>query len=190
MEAVPDPERMAALRSALHRAQLRLWCDQLRLELTEPVRLPRRADVGRWLARTMAATGILDAGGLCARGAPRRRRVDRRSRRDRLDGASVRPISGALPSRRWRARPTRPAPVFAATPPPSPPQPLFARDVGADDLERWVSWTRFVRGVQVVPETRGKDLDLAFSGSAHPRARSTRWFDGRALLATERTRAT
>jgi hypothetical protein len=72
--------------------------------------------------------------------------------------------------------------MFGPSPPPSPPQPLFAADVTADDLERWVSWRRFVRGVQSVPDTRGKDLDLAFSGG-DIRDILVRWFDSARALA-------
>jgi hypothetical protein len=71
---------------------------------------------------------------------------------------------------------TTPVLLFGPTPPPSPQQPLLARDLTADDLERWVGWKRFVRGVQVVPDTRGKDLDLAFSGRGI-RTTLTRWLD-------------
>ncbi|MEQ1501177.1 MAG: succinylglutamate desuccinylase/aspartoacylase family protein [Myxococcota bacterium] len=177
IEAVPDAERMEALRQTLYRSQLRLWCDQLRLELTRPVPLATDGDVGAWLARTMAATGILDP--------------------DALRGIAIRRVGGgyiadpdaieALYEQVHRPGPTDDLPLapFGTAPPPSPPQPLFASDVTADDLERWVSWTRFVRGFQVVPETRGKDLDLAFDGG-DIRDRLTRWFDGARALAAGR----
>jgi hypothetical protein len=174
-EAVP--EHMEALRAALYRTQLRMWTDQLRPELTEPVELRTEAHVGIWLARTMTNTGILDAdalrslvirpvssGGYVAEPEALEQLSDKLARR--LDVSSL----GFAP----------PAPAA-----PSPPQPLFASEVSADDLERWVSWTRFVRGVQVVPDTRGKDLDLAFSG-ADIRDRLTRWWDTARQVAAER----
>ncbi len=165
--AAPDPERLEQLRGALVRTQLRLWCDQLRHELTEPVRLSTDLDLGRWLARTMAATGILDADAL-------------QSLAVRRDGSGwvADPSSVASTSERLRAAPAASPPLlmFGPPPSPSPPQPLHARSVVADDLERWVGWKRFVRGVQSVPDTRGKDLDLAFSGRVI-RSKITRWFD-------------
>lgn len=168
IEAVPDPEKIEALRAALYRAQLRMWCDHLRIDLTEPVRLPTEAHVGRWLARTMAGTGILDADGLRALAVRRDgsgwladpEAVERMYERVHSEAADAAPVL-----------------LFGPAAPPSPPQPLFAGDVTADDLERWVGWRRFVRGVQSVPDTRGKDLDLAFSG-ADIRDVLVRWFDG------------
>jgi hypothetical protein len=196
IEAVPDPEHIEALRSALVRTQLRLWCDQLRLELVEPVHLADETSLGRWLARTMAATGILDAGGLLSLAVRRDGAgwIADPAHVQRLDErlATSSPASRALPPPPVRAATPVPvsdavAPVllFSASPPPSTPQPLFARDVDADDLERWVSWTRFVRGVKSIPDTRGKDLDLAFSGT-DIRERAGRWFAEARVLAAER----
>jgi hypothetical protein len=176
--ATPDPEALAGLRDALYKAQIRLWCDQLRAELTTPVPLPTEADRGRWLARAMSSTGILDA--------------------EALADLAIRPDgAGAVadPERvraAWEAAhdpDATGAPLLTAEPgpsrPPSPPQPLFARDVTGDDLERWVGWTRSVLARHVVPDTRGKDLDLAFRG-ADIRDRLARWFDhARALGARE-----
>jgi hypothetical protein len=62
---------------------------------------------------------------------------------------------------------------------------LFASEVTADELERWVGFVRFVRSVQVVPDTRGKDLDLLFDAS-RIRGRLARWFDEAARQAGER----
>jgi hypothetical protein len=45
-----------------------------------------------------------------------------------------------------------------------PTQALDASDVDRDTLERWMGWKRFVREVQSVPGSRGRDLDLAFDG--------------------------
>jgi predicted deacylase len=178
LEAVADAEALAALRASLYRVQLRLWSDQLRTELPEPVPLATEAEVGGWLARTMAATGILDPVAL-----------------HRL---VVRPATNATG---WVADPAAvqevydevhrevesPPPLVAVgtVPIPTPPQPLFASELCADDLERWVSWKRFVRGVEVVPDTRGKDLDLVFRG-AEIRDRLIRWYAEARARAAER----
>jgi hypothetical protein len=199
IEIVPDPERMEALRSALVRTQLRMWCDQIRVELTEPVRLPDENSLGQWVARTMSATGILDAGALLSLAVRRDGTgwVAEPACLARLEDklrapAGSRAPSAPPPEREARAKAGRvtgrtvrsaPAPVllYSSSPPPPPQQPLFARDIVADDLERWVSWTRFVRGVKSIPDTRGKDIDLAFSG-VDIRQRVGRWFaEARAL---------
>ncbi|MEZ4236024.1 MAG: hypothetical protein R3F59_07660 [Myxococcota bacterium] len=176
LAAPPDADALARLRTALHRVQLQLWSDQLRTELEQPVALPTEADVGRWLAQTMAATGILDP--------------------DALRDLAVRPDGVG-----WVADPAAVEAVYeevhqplasrsvrievGAAPPPTPPQPLFASELCADDLERWVSWKRFVRGVEVVPDTRGKDLDLAFH-AGEIRDRLVRWYDAARARAAER----
>jgi hypothetical protein len=43
------------------------------------------------------------------------------------------------------------------------PAPLDSRDIDRDSYSRWVGWKRFVRGRHVVPDTRGKDIDLVFT---------------------------
>ncbi len=166
IEASADGGQLTALRGALRRVQYRLWCDQILGVLSQPVVLPDGAALGRWLARTMAQTGILDP--------------------DAIHAMAVVPDG-----RGFVADPDRVVSFFdditeSESPPgllavpvppaPPPPQPLFADQVDADDLERWVGWKRFVRGVQVVPDTRGKDLDLAFDLRTI-RARLVRWFD-------------
>jgi predicted deacylase len=168
IEGSPDPEQMAELRTSLYRAQLRLWCDQLRTELRTPERLAGDQELGQWLAATMAATGILDADALA-------------SLVVRPDGAGY-TVDPALVHELYDQVHAPPGgdpaflPAATAEFPPTPPQPLFASEVRADDLERFVSWTRFVRACHVVPETRGTDLDLAFRG-ADIRETLARWFD-------------
>ncbi|MCA9493962.1 MAG: succinylglutamate desuccinylase/aspartoacylase family protein [Myxococcales bacterium] len=180
IEAVADPHRMEALRASLHRAQLRLWCDALRLEVTEPVRLAREEDVGHWLARTMATTGILDADALSAL------LVRRDGAGWIVDPETVDRLYEKVSVPADAQIATVLSTTAAATPhAPTIHQPTFARDVTADDLERWVGWTRFVRGVMSVPDTRGKDLDLAFSGK-DIRDTLVRWFDGARALAAQR----
>ncbi len=144
------PSRQAAIRDVLVRNQLSVWLRALTLEVTERRILRTPEEVGQWLAQTMSATGILDA--------------------NALHGLLLRREQG-----RWLVMPERLADLAHAVatgrpisqaetvrPSSSPPQPLFADQVTKDDLERWVGWKRFVRGVRRVPDTRGKDLDLAF----------------------------
>jgi len=165
LRSVPDPEALGGLRHALYRVQLGLWCDQLRHELREPVVLPDEQALGRWLAATMASTGILDADGLHALA------VRRRGRGWVADPDAI----ASLEERLRRDTAVVPGVLFGPSVTHTPRQPLMARDVTADDLERWVGWKRFVRGVRSVPDTRGNDFDLAFSGS-DIRARLCRWY--------------
>lgn len=180
-------DAMDDLRKALYRTQLRLWCDQLRSELTERVSLGSPQELGQWLARTMTATGILDADAIKAIAVREDRRNDGRDTSFVADPAEVERLAARLEPSPGEAM-FDPSPLFAA------PQgqgarplhaPLFARSIRADDLEQWVSWRRFLRGMQVVPETRGKDLDLAFSGSSI-RERLTRWWETARALARSR----
>ncbi|MEM6928672.1 MAG: succinylglutamate desuccinylase/aspartoacylase family protein, partial [Myxococcota bacterium] len=60
IEASSDATRLTVLRGALRRVQYRLWCDQILGVLNHPVALPDEPALGRWIARTMARTGILD----------------------------------------------------------------------------------------------------------------------------------
>jgi len=167
IETTADASRLRELREALRRVQLRLWCDQLLGVLAQPVELPDDASLGRWLARTMAQTGVLDPD-------------------------AIRAIAVVGDGSGYVADPSRIEDFYAIVssddgaprilddppmPPSAPPQPLFAEQVDADDLERWVGWKRFVRAVQVVPDTRGKDLDLSFSLD-DMRERLVGWFDG------------
>lgn len=171
--APADPENMAVLRQALYRLQLRLWCDALRAEVTEPTRLRTPEAVGRWLAMTMASTGIFDA--------------------DALADLVIRPTEKA-----WVADPARvarvsseldsSAPAFSRRRMPPrrlPKPPLMGDRVMADELERWIGWKRFVRGVRVVPDDRGKDLDLAFDERTI-RLRIASWFRRARDLAARR----
>ena len=66
LQATADTDTLDVIRSALVRAQLRLWTDQLLLEVVTPVHLPDDTALGRWLAQTMSMTGILDVEALRA----------------------------------------------------------------------------------------------------------------------------
>ncbi len=178
LEVRDDPEDLLTLRRSLLRAQLRLWTDQLLHELTEPVPLAHDAALGRWLAQTMSSTGILDAealrvlavrpqgSGYVADPAHVLRLYERvHEGADEPEPGLGFDLGALRGAQRW----------MGDAPASSPPQPLLARDLDADSLERWVGWKRFVRGVQVVPGSRGKDMDLAFSAS-EVRRRVAEWF--------------
>lgn len=131
-----DREHLHALGTSLRDLQLRLWKDALR-HVVQPESFAQEADVGRWLVRTMRRSGVLDASGL----------------RDILvDGDGVKP-----------ARLERPADYVRPHPPIQKTRirpPLSASEVDGDTLARWVSWRRFLGQRQVIPHTRGEDVDL------------------------------
>ena len=169
LEARPDPEALEVLRGSLVRAQLRLWTDQLLHELGEPVELADDAALGRWLAEIMSLTGIMDASAL------RVMAVRRQGSGYVADPEHIRRMYAKVHAPQ-EGDPVPPLWMAAPVSSPSPPQPLHARDIDADLLERWVGWKRFVRGVQVVPGTRGNDMDLAFNAEVVRRRLAT-WFD-------------
>ena len=138
------------------------------------LRTPR--SVGRWLAATLSATGIYDAEAvraLAIRSTGREWVADPEQVETfaaSLLGDQSAEESGVVP---LLVRPRRRTLLR---------QPVLARDVTADNLERWVGWKRFVRGVQVIPDTRGNNLDLAFDDQAM-RARCAEWFARAGALA-------
>lgn len=134
-------EQRQLLHDLLKELQQRSWQDSLRHEVTREVRLSSPEAVGGWLARTMASTGILDGDAL----------------RDLLleedgDGWRVVPTGDDV---RIELNGTEPPPRSVA------PVLLDARDVDRENIERWMGWLRAVRGLEVVPGSRGKDVDLA-----------------------------
>lgn len=160
------PPQLAALRRVVLQLQERTWRQSLRHEVTRPVQLASAAELGAWLARVMATTGILDAHALL-----------------RL---VVRPEGDG-----WRVDPAllvSDAPRAEVSAPPSPhdvpDQALDATDVDRDTLERWMGWKRFVREVQSVPGSRGRDLDLAFDGGSI-RTTLCGWLDDARRLGAE-----
>lgn len=162
-----DPVRMGGLRDALRRVVWRSWVERLRPEVVDGHVLADEAERGRWLADLLRATGILDPAAL------------ERSLL-RPDGAGFRVDATALDQELpVEAPPSSETRGMASVPA------LFAHEVTADDLERWVGFVRFVRSVQVVPGTRGKDLDLLFD-APRIRARLVGWFGAARALAGDR----
>jgi hypothetical protein len=151
---VPPVDRasLTALGQELRRLQQGLWRDALRHDVVEES-LSSPTDIGSWLQRTMNRSGVLDPVGL-------RRLVDDQELRvdpSRLEADLL--TSAPIPLRRR----TRILP------------PLSADEVDADTYARWVSWKRFLRQRQLVPDTRGQDLDLMFDEVAIG-DRILRWF--------------
>jgi hypothetical protein len=154
-----DEPSMHVLRSALARVQANLW----RERISTPVRAHRLADpaaVGRWVAATAVSTGILDEETI--------RRVFLRQDEDGAWWVAPEGLQRFLSD-----------PVAFATPPSNlvalPRAPLLAVDVHADNLPGWLGWKRYLRTAQVVPDTRGKDIDLAFTAPAI-RRRLAAWY--------------
>lgn len=143
----PSADALAALRAGLYRLQLRLWRDALRHELPLPRPVADDAELGHALAGLMVSTGILDAESLEAL------LVRRDGDRPVVDPGRIEDLL---------AEPDRPLPARRRVGRTIPQQPLVADDVDADAIERWLGWKRWLRTAQVVPDTRGKDVDLVF----------------------------
>lgn len=152
-----DPQAREQLGLAIRALLLELWSPSLERVLS-PRTLGEPAQVGQWLAEVMGATGVLDGEALaatCLAPTPRGWEV-------RPEGPAqslARPLGLRLPS---RPRSTMPEP------------PLLAEDVDADGLQRWLSWKRYLHDGLVIPDTRGKDLDLALA-EGDIRRRVARW---------------
>lgn len=145
-----DAAQHGGLRDALCRFQLASWREAFRDQ--GETRIGADEDVGPWLAGVMSATGILDGTSLkaimCERNAagtwwahPQRIAALLEDVHAPIDGRAI----------------TRLAPERNI-----PEQPLFANEVDADVIERWIGWKRFIRGVQTIPDTRGTDIELTF----------------------------
>lgn len=130
-----DRAHLLALGASIRDLQLRLWRDGLR-HVVQP-RALGPGEVGPWLAETMRASGVLDAEGLHALLVQDGRVVPERLHQ---------PV--ALAPRRAERSKNRILP------------PIAASEVDADTLSRWVGWRRFIGGRQIIPDTRGKDVDL------------------------------
>lgn len=159
-----DPESLLGLRDVLYRLQLGHWRDAVvGLSLGGRIADGRdAADVGRWLAATMSATGIFDAAALKAL----------MLRADPDGGLWVEPngfeqaLSTAYPGGP-NTESRRPTPLpTPGTGRAIPAQPLAGDRIDADDIERWIGWKRFLRQTQLLPDTRGRDMDLAFDERA------------------------
>ncbi|TNE85394.1 MAG: hypothetical protein EP330_25240 [Deltaproteobacteria bacterium] len=143
---IPRPDALDELRLALRGLQIRRWCEQLDPVLEPGQELHGPEARGAWLAKTIVASGVRD--------------VDALKGLLREDGDRA-VVDGAALSR-WAADP---ASMVVASPSarPAPLQPLGAREVDADTLERWIGWKRYLRTGQLLPGTRGLDLDLALT---------------------------
>ena len=160
IEARPDRELLHDLRRSLHRLQLRLWCDTLRHEVPDLIHLRNELHLGRFLAGLVSATGILDVDALKAL------LIRRRGDRWVVDPELLEQVKEDPDTFFFQPVPSRQS---------MPMQPILACDVHADNLERWIGWKRFLKGVEVIPGLRGKDLDLAFTEEAIQQ-RVARWF--------------
>jgi hypothetical protein len=160
IEASTDPASMQGLRASLYRLQLEHWATRLRAEVPNPVVLHSDEALGIWLTDLMVRTEILDTQvirELLVRPAEGCWIADC----DHLD-AYLRAPSGAMPNLLSNNR-TRLT------------QPILARDVHRDNLERWVGWKRFISGAQSIPGQRGRDMDLVFRED-EIQGRIARWF--------------
>ncbi len=144
------------LHGLLGELQLASFREVLQLEVTRETSLASEADIGRWLARTMARTGVMDV------------RTLRGVLHERDEGGWVVSPS-ALERLQLPAEPPEPERTM-------PPAVLDATDVDRENIERWIGWKRFVREASAVPGNRGKDVDLAFTGD-EIRSRMADWFD-------------
>lgn len=191
--ARPDERGMRALRRALIKLQVELWQEQLGGDEPPPGSVSG-VEAGRWLANTIATTGILDEETLRAMVlVPEdddRYRIDLSGLWGLIDEPTryrppVVPVPGISEASPMAfstpgdigARPQ----VVSAT---LPNEPLLASDVDADNLSRWLGWKQFLRSANVIPDTRGKDLDLVFS-EREIRRRFARWYRRARDLATQ-----
>lgn len=157
-----DEASLDALRGTVLGLQLQLWLEALRPELPAPLHLPNSRALGRWLAAVMTRSGILDV--------------------DALRSLLIRPSGlGWVADLRRMERLARRGSMeeleelfLGRNGPSSPRQPVVAEEVDGDNLERWIGWKRYLRGFDVIPMDRGKDLDLVFS-KATIRRRVTGW---------------
>ncbi|MFT4628582.1 MAG: putative deacylase [Myxococcota bacterium] len=160
------PAALEEMNVALAHLQLRQWCGALEHLTLEPRHLAG-GTAGGWLAEVVGASGVFDVDAL------RHLLLVPESGGHRVVPERVAELRHAVDKGGdWRAlvRPQAP-PVSRAF----PRQPIEANSITGDDLERWVGWKRFVRQVQAIPDTRGKDLDLAFT-ARDIRLRLARWF--------------
>ncbi len=144
-----SPEEVRALRDALARLQHTRWRSLLAHEVTQARHLPDDAALGGWLARTMAATGILDGDAL------RRLLVVPADGGYRVEPDGLRAEPPDLDA--WRPAGSRRK---------WPEQVLEARSVTRDTFARWVGWRRFLREAAHVPGAHGRDLSVVFDAAA------------------------
>lgn len=157
-----DEASLETLRGSVLNLQLRLWLEALRPELPSPLQLPNSRALGRWLAAVMTRSGILDVDALRAlliRPAGLGWVADLARMERLVDRGNLEEIEELFLGRNG---------------PSSPPQPVIAEEVDGDNLERWIGWKRYLRGFDVIPTDRGKDIDLVLN-KATIRRRVTGW---------------
>lgn len=142
---------LSSVRELLYRLQAETWARALEPYLHGVQSVPE-GELGDWLAPVMGATGLRDAAAL-------RRMVSR-------------PVDGGWSvSPEWVARAlAAPEACLRSGDAPRPPrsgrEPLLSSDVDVDTVESWLGWKRRMHGLEVLPGTRGRDLDLPLTGPA------------------------
>jgi len=158
VEAPEDAGSLAKLGGLIRRTQLHLWRRSL-ASVVQQCDFTKDTDVGRWLADVMTRTGILDTEALKAlliRETP----AGWAAHRSFVDDGLTPEVLSVKQSR---------LATIKVIPP------VMADEVDADNFERWIGWKRFLTSRNLIPDTRGKDLDLAFTGDAI-QVRVSRWF--------------
>lgn len=150
-----------ALRGFLYRTQTERFT-QLLADI--PKHLSASINRGEWMARAMVESGIMDV-----------LTIDRATV-DSETGFTI-DLNALMPVRRIRGAGSRSGES-------DPIEPVHGNEVNADNLQRWLGWKRFVRSSQVIPDSRGSDVDLAFSEGVVCN-KLAHWFDDACSSAVE-----
>lgn len=152
------PEDADRITRVLGEATLGLWRRVLQHEMTQPLLLRSQESAARWLARLMAASGIYDPYAL-SEAVVRQEDTQWAVQPSRLTQPDLLPrLLTAAPEGRHL-----------------PDQVLTSSEIDRDNIEQWVGWKRFLRETELIPGTRGKHIDLAFTAASIQR-RAGRWF--------------